>query len=206
VFAADFTAVDCLGCHTNPGTDQSHTSVTGYVYATASCLQCHPTGSAAPANHSPAFFPIGTGTAHDGVTCQQCHTDLAHPNDPANFACASCHAGLVGFSTAHTVSGYGILVQVTACNAGTPVITAFTPTSVDCLKCHADSQVDRVASHPGGDSGFGTGNHRRAGCYTCHQTARTDKPFGLDFTQSGSSGSSTSSCAICHASGCGGGG
>lgn len=39
---ADFT---CLTCHTNPQTDNDHSEVTNYVYASSACLQCHPQGS-----------------------------------------------------------------------------------------------------------------------------------------------------------------
>jgi hypothetical protein len=203
-FAADFSAADCLGCHTNPQTDQSHAGVSGYVYATASCLGCHPSGTGgAPADHETAAFPIAAGTAHAGIACSQCHGDLGTPRDPASFQCAGCHQSLAGFTTAHTVSGYGILVRVTGCTGGTPISSAFTPTSADCLRCHADSQVDRVASHPAEDSSFGKQAHARAGCVTCHQAMRTDKPFGIDFGQSGSRASATSSCAVCHAQGCG---
>jgi hypothetical protein len=204
-FAAEFAAVNCLGCHAKPETDAAHTGESQYVYATASCLQCHPDGTGgAPADHETAAFPRAAGTAHAGIGCNQCHTDLAQPRDPTKFACLTCHSALAGFSTKHTIQGYGILVKVTGCNGGNPVTTPVTLTTESCLRCHADSQVDRVASHPGGDSGFGTGRHRGAGCFTCHQTTRSDKPFGLDFSKSGSRGGATSSCAVCHAHGCGG--
>lgn len=39
---ADFT---CLTCHTNPQTDNDHSEVTDYVYASSACLNCHPQGS-----------------------------------------------------------------------------------------------------------------------------------------------------------------
>jgi hypothetical protein len=204
-FAADFSAANCLGCHTNPATDTAHAGVQGYVYASASCLSCHPNGTGgAPADHETAAFPRAAGTAHAGIACNQCHTDMSQPRNPAMFACATCHNTIAGFSTKHTISGYGIAVTVTACNAGAPQTTPVDMTvSQNCLKCHADSQVNRLATHPGGDSGLGdNGSHNRAGCFTCHQAARTDKTFGIDFSQSGARGSATSSCAICHNTGC----
>src|SRR5512147_3002447 len=73
-FAADFGAYDCTACHAQPATDAAHSGMNGYVYASASCYGCHPTGTAAPANHDTAFFPaIGSTTAHAiaGVTCLQ---------------------------------------------------------------------------------------------------------------------------------------
>ncbi len=43
-FAADFSTKDCLGCHGQADTDSRHGGVGGYRFATASCLECHPTG------------------------------------------------------------------------------------------------------------------------------------------------------------------
>ena len=199
-FAADLAAFDCTVCHAQAATDPGHAGVNGYVYASPSCYGCHPTGTAAPANHDAAFFPISAGTAHVGIACTACHTDLTHPTDPANFACASCHNGLPGFSGKHDpINGVVILSVRTNCTNATPVPL----TSSYCLRCHADSQVDRVASHPGGDSAFGNGTHRGAGCLTCHVAMRTDKPFGANFNKSGASQGSPG-CAACHANGCGG--
>jgi len=203
-FAADFAGYDCTACHLKPATDSGHTGVTGYVYASPSCYGCHPTGTSAPANHDAAFFPISAGTKHAGIACTACHTDLTHPTDPASFACASCHAGMASFSGKHDpINGVNILTVRANPNCNTTIAVPLT--SANCLRCHADSQVDRVASHPGGESAFGTGQHQGAGCLTCHVAMRTDKPFGTDFNKSGASQGSAG-CATCHANGCGGGG
>ena len=61
--------------------------------------------------------------------------------------------------------------------------------SSQCLACHADSQVDTIASHPR-DPGA---THEHAGCYSgkaCHKTFRSDKPYGVDFT--------VYDCLSCH--------
>ncbi|HET6439495.1 MAG TPA: hypothetical protein VFG59_15610, partial [Anaeromyxobacter sp.] len=210
-FAADFSAYDCLGCHAQPATDSAHSGVAGYLYGNASCYGCHPSGTAAPANHDTALFPaIGSTTIHaqNNVTCTECHTDLAHPDDPANFACASCHNALSGFAGSHdpaqnaALNGVAILTVRTSCTSST-TLSLTDPAS--CLGCHADSQVNTVASHPGDDDAFGTGAHRTAGCLTCHVAMRTDKTFATDFNKSGATQSSPG-CATCHQGGCGGGG
>lgn len=187
---ADFTCTSG-GCHAPAETDASHAGLTGYAYADRDCYACHPSGTAAPPNHTPDFFPVGSGTDHEGIRCLECHTDLTRPRDPTAFACASCHQARDGFGTAHTVAGHAILVVHTSTTASTPV--PLTPAS--CLRCHADSQVDRVASHPRGESGFGQGDHRTAGCLTCHTGFRSGtKSFGANWD-------SASGCSACHRDG-----
>jgi hypothetical protein len=74
------------------------------------------------------FFPIGTGTQHV-LACTQCHTDFANRQDTSTLACASCHATIAGFATKHTG------------------VKDYDATSPACVRCHGDSQVDRVAAH-----------------------------------------------------------
>jgi len=198
-WATDFAAFDCLGCHAHAdqaATTASHAGVTGFAYQSSACFGCHPDGVGAPPDHTPRFFPIGAGTRHAGITCRQCHTDLGQPNDPAAFACASCHlasAADPGFSARHTSPASGVAILTVHTSAGTTG-PALTLTSPNCLRCHADAQVNAIAAHPGGESGFGTGEHRGAGCITCHRATRADKPFGASF------GSATG-CVTCHPSG-----
>jgi len=198
-WAADFTAFRCVACHAH--SDQaavtaSHAGVSGFAYASASCFGCHPDGLGAPANHTPSFFPIGAGTKHAGVGCRQCHTDLTRPNDPANFACASCHLASAAdptFSSRHTSPASGVAI-LTVHTSSTGTAAPLALTSPNCLRCHADAQVNLVGSHPQGDSGFGTGQHLAAGCVTCHASFRGDKPYGANF------GTATG-CATCHSGG-----
>lgn len=173
-FAADFSRFECTGCHERTPTDSSHAGVSGYVYASPSCYECHPSGAGgAPADHDTRFFPGAfAGSAHHdaGVTCAQCHTDLAHPTDPTRFACGTCHlqrdASLV---TKHT-SPTSAALRVTTSEISTA-------NSATCLRCHADSQV--TTTHP--RFGDGTPPHEGARCLQCHDVYRTDKPFGIDF-------------------------
>lgn len=182
--AADFTAYDCLACHTNSAadtsllnnTDAQHVGLTGYVYASANCYGCHPDGTGAPANHSTALFPIGTGSAHAAVSCTQCHTDLTNPTNPANFACATCHTSATG-PTPDLIANH-------TSNTSKPTVTVpaselSTTDARTCLRCHADSQVDLTSSHPSGKTGDPP--HQGAVCLQCHDVYRTDKTFGIDF-------------------------
>ena len=185
------TTVTCEGCHTDPktfanpqcttachsaaATNPIHASVSTYVYATADCLRCHPDGStAAPPDHDTKFFPRGTGTKHAAIACSRCHTNLQAPDDPASFACATCHATRPGFSTAH---------------AGVTGVDGTTQ-SPDCLKCHGDSQVDTVAAHQARFPIQKASQTHDTVCLQCHTSLRTDKPFAADFGKF--------DCTACH--------
>jgi hypothetical protein len=192
-FAADFSKFDCTACHAKPATDSAHTGIAGYVYSSPSCYGCHPTGSGAPANHDAAFFPISTGTAHAGIACTSCHTDLANPTNPSNFACASCHLGLdAALVTKHTSTTSNPAIRVASSEISTTG-------GATCLRCHADSQVSLTSSHPTGSEGMPP--HQGARCLQCHSMFRTDKPFGADFaTNPASSGllATRQGCYTCH--------
>lgn len=41
---ADITVFTCLTCHEQPDMDDKHSGESGYVYASATCLSCHPDG------------------------------------------------------------------------------------------------------------------------------------------------------------------
>jgi hypothetical protein len=152
-----FAQFVCTTCHGPAATDSLHANVAGYPASgvtSAQCYACHPQGQGlAPADHA-AFFPIATA-AHPAV-CTFCHTDRAARADPSKLACATCHASRPGFSSAH--------VAVKDC----PVA----PSPEWCLRCHADSRVDRMAAHglqagPSGNAGPGDGRHDTH-CFTCH--------------------------------------
>jgi hypothetical protein len=208
-----FKMFDCLTCHDQSpnlalhqaSLDAAHTGLSGYVYTSAACYQCHPRGiGGAPANHTPNFFPIGAGTKHAAVGCTECHLDLSTPNDPTKFRCYTCHSALpTGWPHPDPVGGVAILTIHTSRNASTPVDITSPAGPANCLKCHADSQVDTVASHPTGQDGDPSHNseHAGAGCLTCHSTTRTDKTFGTDFTAKVAQpcfSSAPPGCVVCH--------
>ncbi len=191
-WAADFSAYDCTACHANPATDGAHVGVAGYLYASASCYGCHPQGTGiAPADH-PSFFPVDAASKHAGVGCRQCHSDLANPRVATNFLCGDCHLVLdPSLATRHTTSTTNTRVTV----------KDYAATSDACLRCHADSQVDWTSSHPSGRQGDPP--HEGATCTTCHDTYRTDKPYGADFAVDPRSwpAGSGHGCVSCHKTG-----
>lgn len=162
----------CTTCHTPALTDPIHATsfAIGYVpgaVTSADCYRCHPQGTGiVPATHG-LLFPIGTA-AHPAA-CRMCHTDPAARKDLTKLACVTCHQGQAGFSTAHAkVKDYPASV-----------------TAAWCLRCHADGQVDRIASHgrqsvAGGERGGGgpgDGDHDTR-CFTCHTMVPPDPAFG----------------------------
>jgi hypothetical protein len=223
--AADFTAYNCLACHTNAGpsgnvlasTDAQHAGLTGYAYASGSCYGCHPDGTGAPANHTPNFFPIGAGTAHATVACTQCHTNLASPNNPANFACATCHTSPGGPTPSlvanHVTNTSNTRLTVPALDlCGSSPCPATLGDATTCLRCHADSQVDLTSSHPSGVTGDPP--HHGARCLMCHDGYRSNKPYGADFASNpsnsqtncnGTGAGGTGTCRVrkgCYTAGC----
>ena len=215
-FVADFKVTTCVGCHVTVGGTAFHddqaalatlhaavpdftTTVTAKGSLSAACLSCHADGGAgAPANHE-LLFPRGTGTKHAGIACASCHgTGLR--NDLTSLQCATCHNAIAGFSTRHNPVGGIAILNLYAGH----VLTGTVPlTSPNCLKCHADSQVDRVAAHSRSDSGYGRVDHYPAGCISCHATTRpaSQKPYpAVNFTfPSPPSRTGTASCATsCH--------
>ncbi|HEU4383384.1 MAG TPA: multiheme c-type cytochrome [Anaeromyxobacteraceae bacterium] len=192
-----FKRFDCTTSACHVGIDQRHLGMAGFATDGPTCLGCHPKGGLGlPANHDTAFFPRGSGTKHDTVACTQCHTNLATPRDPTAFACYTCHSTQpAGWTHPDPVGTVAILTIHASQNSSTR-IDVTDPTT--CLRCHADSQVNAVASHPGGGGGFGRSAHDGAGCLTCHQAMRTDKTFGANFSVTGAIGSGTG-CGTCHA-------
>jgi hypothetical protein len=202
-FVADFSVTTCVGCHVTVGGTTTvfhddavtlgtlHTAVAAFnvlwtgSQLSAACLTCHADGSGgAPANHE-QLFPRAAGTKHAPIGCAQCHgTGLK--TDLNAMACASCHlARDTALPTKHgTVGGVAILTV----HNGSPL----TMTSPDCLRCHADSQVNRVNTHTTDDSGFSRPEHNDAGCVTCHSSLRTDKPYPA------TNWSAANGCKTCH--------
>jgi hypothetical protein len=188
--ASTFSQFDCLHCHEGAHADGAalaalHGAVTGFEFTSAACYRCHRDGTGAGVNHAP-LFPIASG-AHAGIACGACHTDPANRKDVSKLACASCHQQRdAALATKHT-------------SATVPVVD-YAATPAACLRCHAESQVDRGSSHPGGEDGpFGNSRHRSAGCTKCHSAFRSDKAWAADWH-------AHPGCSSCHGSGGGGGG
>jgi hypothetical protein len=178
--ASSFAQFDCLHCHQGAHTDPaalaaSHGAVAGFVFTSEGCYRCHPKGVGI--DHAP-LFPIASG-AHAGIACAGCHTDPASRRDPATLACAACHLERdPELPAKHT-------------GASIPIVD-FAAASPACLRCHADSQVDAVSSHPAGESTpSGKPQHLTAGCTRCHSGFRADKVWAASWR-------TTPGCVTCH--------
>lgn len=166
-----FREYDCTGCHLASITDPYHAGVTSYPAAgtatSADCYGCHPqgTGVMTPEQHA-LYFTMGTHS-HPAV-CTQCHSDPTRRADLSTLRCVTCHESTptstgAAFGTAHArVNDY-----------------RSTMTSDWCIRCHADDQVDRIATHGAypdptgymaGSAGPGlpSGKHTNAACLDCH--------------------------------------
>lgn len=191
--------ITCKTCHTDPANPRNVSCTTGnchpmadtgnkhplglvpnYMYSSGACVMCHPNGTIAGVDHS-KLFPIAMADKHTGIACATCHADV---NNRKNVTCAAamCHA------QAAMTTKHGNAKVVSDANRG------YAYSSPLCLKCHADSQVDRVATH---DAKFrvSSGDHHRP-CLQCHDTLRKDKAWAADFT--------AHNCIQCHPNGVGG--
>jgi hypothetical protein len=179
--------LQCIGCHdgTHPHadqayTDQVHASVTGYVYASPSCYECHKDGTAGlPPGHDVNDFPI-TGTPHAGIGCGQCHgadKTLAQ----INCTSSACHPQAATQSQHASVPAQG-----TAQNTG-QVVPNYQWSTPSCLKCHPQGRFT-IAGHPRVNNGI-TGRHGPY-CFICHTSPSSVKSWTMDFKQS--------TCLGCH--------
>lgn len=167
-----FKEFTCLTCHEHEQatTNAQHTGVADFVYDSASCLKCHPSGQAGEIDrsaHSTKFFPIATGK-HGNAECASCH---ATP-DKKEFTCIGCHEhAQPEMDGKHSsIAGYAY-------------------DSSACLKCHADgtAMFDHKSLGP-----------KPTGCYKCHQdkfTAAKTTPASLHVTNR-----FPTTCENCHTS------
>lgn len=158
----DFTMFSCIGCHTNPETNNVHTGVSSYVYNDNACLACHPSGDADNVfDHNTTSFPL-TG-AHTSVDCNSCHSlgfegtstlcvdchtpDFNQSKNPDHIKlglqtdCIQCHTTNPGWSPA-TFSVHNTFYVL---NGAHSVIAS------DCAQCHN-----------------GDYNNTPNTCYACH--------------------------------------
>jgi hypothetical protein len=198
-----FGGFDCLTCHTPTPTIPNHVqkNVGGFSYDSPSCYGCHPDGIGKGSVDHTHKFPIAPGQVHatgapaihvaGTIQCTSCHANIA---DRSKVDCTICHdaadqsakhAGLIGPEPGNGTplwSGSG------------PVTTGETS---NCLLCHSNGALQRVATHgqnPALPGGFlvARGNHLQS-CEQCHTSRMTDparKNPEIDFA--------AMSCANCH--------
>lgn len=156
-----FSKFTCISCHLHSAeqTDPAHSQVPGYTYTETSCFDCHPRGEVDGAGpEHERIFPIAAPSAHETVACADCHPDRANREV---VTCVDCHAHEASPSEAeHTlVGGYRYATS-------------------DCLKCHFDSKVPRVAEHvPFRIDVEASHAPSAAECLECHTAELPDRPF-----------------------------
>ena len=183
-FALADQGVSCVGCHTDGTTTAAHAAVASYSWANGSCIACHKDGRGGlPANHNADFFPV-TGTKHAALGCADCHGPT---KAIADITCMPCHAQTT-MATTHAL----IPPSMVGRSDGKTYLN-YQWASASCLKCHADGQVNRIASHPSVPHGL-TGEGHAPFCLTCHTTVAPPggKIWAVDFSKY--------SCLACHSS------
>jgi len=164
-----FTRFSCTrSCHPEADTDPIHASVPRYTYSDTSCYDCHPNSEPNGLDHS-KIFPIAPGDLHGAVACRDCHID---PTNRSVLGCGDCHPSAQMQPAHGSVGGYAFDMLL-------------------CIRCHGDSQVDRVAAHLPFAISSGR-KHYLKECLTCHPAFRADKAFAADFALP------ATTCGPCH--------
>jgi len=151
---AENTCIDCHA-HNQSDMDNHHREVGGYIYNSAACLECHPTGNAEGGfNHNTSSFPL-TG-AHITADCSGCH---ANGYAGTTTVCSDCHINNYNQTTNpnHTENNIGI----------------------DCETCHTTDPEWKPATFPTHNNYYIlSGAHGRVAsdCFSCHQGNYVNSP------------------------------
>lgn len=192
--ATNYNTFSCIDCHEHnqASMNSEHQNVTGYVYQSAQCFNCHPRGTSVNAfNHATGTFPLNG--AHLAVSCNSCHqsgyagtptacnachqtsyNNTQNPNHQATgiaTACSTCHSTTAWTpssfnhtSTTFPLTGMHITTACGSCHIG-----ATTGTSQLCKSCHLQKfQATTNPSH--------VALNISQECQTCHTTNAAWKP------------------------------
>jgi mRNA-degrading endonuclease YafQ of YafQ-DinJ toxin-antitoxin module len=185
----NFATNSCIVCHDHNQSDmdEEHNEVSGYIYTSAACLECHPTGDAEGAfNHNASAFPL-TG-AHLTTDCLDCH---ASGYAGTTTICFDCHQDAFNQSTNPNHVSAGIPNACADCHTTEPdwipatfaihdnyypLTGGHATIADDCNACHAGDYVNTPVI-----------------CFGCHETIynQTTNPshVALDIPND---------CASCH--------
>lgn len=216
---SNFMVFECITCHEhNQGEmDSEHQGVSGYVYQSAECYACHPSGSEDGAfNHTTSNFPL-TGS-HMTTECSSCHVGQYQPLDTQ---CESCHLTDYNQAPNHSQQNYPLLCE--SCH-NAELWTAITydhnqtnfpltggHTGADCQTCHdvglAGTSTTCVDCHISDFDGSINPSHQQLGltqnCEECHTTAADWRPATFSvhndfYLLTGAHSTISTDCASCH--------
>jgi len=214
---ADYSTFSCIDCHEHNKTsmDNEHDEEKDYVYNSAACFACHPTGDKEGSfKHDLTTFPL-TGK-HQGADCLSCHKNgfagtssdcnTCHEKEfidsktPGHQAagiptdCKNCHGtdGWKPSTFSHLATGYELtggharIEQCSACHLGS-IVTA----RQECISCH-QVQYDNARDHKQ--------NLYPIECIQCHSTENWQElSFNHGLTKFPLTGAHvTTECAKCH--------
>jgi hypothetical protein len=184
-----FTCIDCHDHEKSKMDDEHLGEVSGYIYESNACFECHPTGDGEGSfNHSASNFPL-TG-AHTDAQCSDCHSD-GYAGTP--MECSACHIEDFNLSTNPNHQEIGLDNTCDDCHTTEPgwspaefqvhddyypLTGAHTDNSVDCSTCHNNDYVNTpnqcVGCHEQNYNESTNPNHTDVGfsqtCDECHTT------------------------------------
>jgi hypothetical protein len=205
------TGADCSSCHSanyvaNGFGPATAMSVAKHAFVPTTCNTCHDTG---------ASFYVGTGTplqlrptsgTYNHLTssnpnqatgdCSQCHntTDwtalvlpAGHMPNPANKACATCHAAIPNYATMAALPALhtGISTGCNQCHGGAVALTFYN---------NNDNPLAAPATH--------IPSFTNNDCSACHTANYATGGFGpMNMTQATHVNVSATACKTCHEAG-----
>jgi hypothetical protein len=220
----NLTLFSCIDCHEHnqANTNSEHNGITGYVYNSNACFECHPNGEGEGFNHALSDFPL-TGAhltvecmachenGYSGTTtiCSGCHTDnynqTTNPNHQQNGipnTCETCHTTVAGWTPA-TFAMHSTIYPLTGAHA---------TIQSECITCHEGNYNNTPNTCSGchtPDFNQSTNpNHQQLGipttCDDCHTTMPDWAPATFPihnnyYTLAGAHIAIQSNCFDCHA-------
>lgn len=158
------TQIACTSCHLGEHDqapmDATHQGIPDYSWTPASCLGCHPNGTAAGAVFGHPFFPIAAPSTHSAFSCVDCHTT---PGDNTRVECTSCHTG------AHDAQ------PMTATHTNVP---GYEHATAACLLCHPNGEPQGTIDHDGFFPIAAPAVHQGIACVDCHVNANDNSLVG----------------------------
>ncbi len=220
----NFAEFSCIGCHTNPETDNEHLGINGYVYQDNVCLVCHPTGSADDGfDHNQTNFSL-TG-AHIGTECMACHSE---GYQGTSIECIDCHTLDFNRSLNPNHNEVGIPTECNSCHTTDPdwtpasftihddyypLLGAHTDIANNCIECHTSGDYTKTPNtcagcHLADYNNTTNPDHATANfpndCIQCHtEAAWTPATFDHNaiYPLNGAHAAIANDCLQCHANG-----